>query len=1301
MEKKIRYPFVSLHIYLANILVVLLIFAHQNVNAQTTNSYAYTGSVQTFVVPAGVTSITVSIWGAGGGGSKTGGSGGSGALVQGTMSVTAGSTLYLVVGGGGSYNAVSNAYGGGGASGVALTGAGGGGYSGIFSSNTLSQANALAIAGAGGGGGYYGISTYGGGGGATSGSAAGNYNGTNTGGGGGSAASGGIGGASTTGTNVAGTAGSALTGGGGGVTTSYGGGGGGGGYYGGGGGYGTRSITYYSSGGGGGSSYLGSMTTTTNTAGTTSNTGAATQAPGSSVTGYVSGVGNGGSSSGVNGANGLILITYSVACTTPIAQPTALTFPTVTSTSINGSFTAATGSPSGYLVLQSTSSSLSASPVNGTSYAAGASLGGGTVVQASSATTFTVSTLTSNTKYYYFIFSYNSACTGQPYYLTTSPLTNNTTTCAGAPTIGTTTGVTSGGFTINWTAPTGGSAGTITYTVDVSLTTTFGTGNDISGYPVSGITGLSNTLTGLNSNTTYYYKVTATNGICATTSAYTSQKTSFALCTTPAAPTGFTAGTQTSTTLSGSFTAPTGGANSYLVLYNTTGTAPTRPTDGITYAVGNTSLGATVASSSSGTTFTVTGLTANTNYYFFIYSFNNTSCTGGPLYSFGSLTGNMITCAGAPTIGAASGITSNGFTINWTAPTEGSAGTITYTVDVSLTTTFGASDIAGYPVSGITGLSNTPTGLSSNTRYYYQVTATNGICATTSARTNTTTSYPPCTAPSAPTGLSLTPGVVNMAGSFTAPGTAPTGYLVIRTTSSTAPTTPVTGTTYTAGASALGGYIVSVGSTTSFADNGLSASTGYWYWVYSYNTTACTGGPTYSLTSLNGSAITSAICGGSYSVYALDLNGYIYPVNTSTAVLQTPLNASAVATGSNISNALGYNASNSLFYYFSIVNDGGGSTFVSYDGAGTYNYGLASPFANGSNNYAVLGTATADGLGFYIMDSKALLWYYNIGANTWTQVVTTKIQDNLNNNLTTYYSGNVSGDLVEDGYGTLWLLLTTGTNYGLFYVTSPPTTAQATLTVQKVIAYNTALPTKLTNATDHWCGAAFDNAGNLWMASDYYLYDIPLGSTTPNYIGQWSNFYGSGTNIYDLSQCTYTSNPLPITWTYFSASPQNNIVNLHWGIAQASSVKGFYVERSNDSKNWDTLAFVSYSSNNLQYSFIDQSPLSGNNYYRINETDYDDNDNYSDIRIVNFHSASEISIWPNPATDAIHIRCNSNANNMMASIFDELGRNVLNSALNQGDNLISLGNVGSGMYFVVIKENNVQIDAQKIMLKHQ
>lgn len=119
------------------------------------------------------------------------------------------------------------------------------------------------------------------------------------------------------------------------------------------------------------------------------------------------------------------------ACTTPTNQATALNLANITASSIDVSFTAASPSADNYLVVQSTSSTLSANPADATSYSVSDALGGGTVVFNGSGTSFTASGLSASTTYYYFVFAYNNtACSGGPLYRTPA-LTDSETTIAG------------------------------------------------------------------------------------------------------------------------------------------------------------------------------------------------------------------------------------------------------------------------------------------------------------------------------------------------------------------------------------------------------------------------------------------------------------------------------------------------------------------------------------------------------------------------------------------------------------------------------------------------------------------------------------------------------------------------------------------------------------------------------------------------------------------------------------------------------------------------------------------------------
>jgi hypothetical protein len=125
--------------------------------AQTTktDSLVYTGGMQTYTVPCGVTSITIEAYGAQGGNgalgspNSQGGSGGLGAYASGTLAVTPGQILNIYVGGAGT--APTGGFNGGGNGGNANAG-GGGGATDVRIGGTAAS-NRVLVAGGGGGGG--------------------------------------------------------------------------------------------------------------------------------------------------------------------------------------------------------------------------------------------------------------------------------------------------------------------------------------------------------------------------------------------------------------------------------------------------------------------------------------------------------------------------------------------------------------------------------------------------------------------------------------------------------------------------------------------------------------------------------------------------------------------------------------------------------------------------------------------------------------------------------------------------------------------------------------------------------------------------------------------------------------------------------------------------------------------------------------------------------------------------------------------------------------------------------------------
>ena len=113
-------------------------------------------------------------------------------------------------------------------------------------------------------------------------------------------------------------------------------------------------------------------------------------------------------------------------CTAPSAQPTNLSL-TASNNSVSGTFNGV-ASADDYLVIRSTSPTLSASPADNTDYNTGDNFGGGIVVANSGTTTFLASNLTPNTTYYFFVFAASKNCSGGTKYAVAAPLTSNIAT---------------------------------------------------------------------------------------------------------------------------------------------------------------------------------------------------------------------------------------------------------------------------------------------------------------------------------------------------------------------------------------------------------------------------------------------------------------------------------------------------------------------------------------------------------------------------------------------------------------------------------------------------------------------------------------------------------------------------------------------------------------------------------------------------------------------------------------------------------------------------------------------------------
>lgn len=185
-------------------------------------------------------------------------------------------------------------------------------------------------------------------------------------------------------------------------------------------------------------------------------------------------------------------------------------------------------------------------------------------------------------------------------------------------------------------------------------------------------------------------------------------------------------------------------------------------------------------------------------------------------------------------------------------------------------------------------------------------------------------------------------------------------------------------------------------------------------------------------------------------------------------------------------------------------------------------------------------------------------------------------------------------------------------------------------------------------------------------------------------------------NVNEFSTWTAGSSdaPLPIVLLSFDATPLNGEVEVSWVTAAEINNDYFTVERSANGVDFETLHFVQGAGTTSQvnhYSVIDHEPLEGVSYYRLKQTDFNGDFEYSKIVSVITQKATlaEIKIYPNPSNGNFHIVA-AGEKAVDYKIYDMQGRTVYSSVAEAGMvNHVSLPQMQQGIYTLVFFDTEV------------
>jgi fibronectin type 3 domain-containing protein len=398
---------------------------------------------------------------------------------------------------------------------------------------------------------------------------------------------------------------------------------------------------------------------------------------------------------------------------------------------------------------------------------------GGPYTQLSSqpATTFTDTGLTNGTKYFYVVSASNSAGSSA----NSAEVSATPTLPAPATPSGLAATAGNGQVTLTWSASTGATS------YHVKRSTASGAETQIAAPTANSFTD-----TGLTNGTKYFYVVSAVNSAAESANSNEVSVTPTAPATAPSTPTGLQA-TAGNAQVTLTWNATTG-ATSYHLKRSTTSGAETQ------------------ISAPTSNTFTDTGVTNGTKYFYVVSavnsvgeSANSAEVNATPVQPAPAVPGNLAAAAGNAQV-----------SLTWSAST----GATSYQVKRS--TMSGAETQISAPTSN----SFTDTTVTNGTKFFYVVSAVNSSGESANSNETSATPTAPATAPATPTGLAATAGNAQISLTWNA-STGATSYHVKRSTTTGGPFTAT----------------LASPTATNYVDSTVTNGTAYFYVVSALNST--------------------------------------------------------------------------------------------------------------------------------------------------------------------------------------------------------------------------------------------------------------------------------------------------------------------------------------------------------------------------------------------------------------------------------------------------------------------------------
>lgn len=230
-----------------------------------------------------------------------------------------------------------------------------------------------------------------------------------------------------------------------------------------------------------------------------------------------------------------------------------------------------------------------------------------------------------------------------------------------------------------------------------------------------------------------------------------------------------------------------------------------------------------------------------------------------------------------------------------------------------------------------------------------------------------------------------------------------------------------------------------------------------------------------------------------------------------------------------------------------------------------------------------------------------------------------------------------------------------------------------------------------------------DRPLRLWAADFSYF-----GITAQNYStieGFTVNLNGNSDVAFIAYNTASAFITLPVTFSFFETSVENNNVILNWKTESENNNDYFAVETSTDGQNFNEIGRVQAHGNSNQtssYSFIDRDVSAGNHFYRIKQVDKDAHFTFSKVLKQSMSSQRQnLNIYPNPATNSVIVSFLKSKQERQLMLYSNEGKLMISKMIQAGEANYSLdiSMLPRGNYVIKLAEEGSESQSQKLIKK--